>query len=140
MYVKFKGDRVQDVKTALEGDERLDRAWTERWNWTSFEIVQTIASYLTAMKGTLWVPVDRGPGVSPRYDVVQVPKVGDEVSYGFNGDSYPCSVVTKVSKSLTVTTSEGNTFRRRKQTASWVRTGGTWSLIRGHHYEQNPHI
>lgn len=140
MYVKFKGDRVQDVKTALEGEERLDATWTERWNWTSFETVQTIASYLTAIKGALWIPVDRGPGVSPRFDVVQVPKVGDPVSYGFNGDVYPDGFVTKVSKSLTVTTSEGYTYRRRKLTGSWVRTGGTWSLIAGHIYEQNPHF
>jgi hypothetical protein len=70
--------------------------------------------------------------------VVEVPKIGDAVSYAFNGDSYPCGYVTKVSKDYRIiTTTDGKRFFRRRLSGAWV-NGGTWSLVPGHRYEQNP--
>lgn len=140
MYVKFKGDRVEEVKMFLDRNEIQDRAWTDRRDWTSFETVQTIASYLTAMTGKSYVPCDRGPSVSPRFDVVLVPCVGDKISFAINGDYYPDGVITRVTKSLRVISDSGRTYRRVALTAGWVQTGGYCSLVRGHRDEQNPHV
>lgn len=73
-----------------------------------------------------------------RYGVVKVPQVGDKVSKYFNGDSYPCGEVVKVTKTLQVKTSDGTIFRRVKNTGCWK--SNCWSLQQGHKYEQNPHF
>lgn len=102
-----------------------------------FESFEEAASYCKHYAPHL-IPADAGPYVWPRYSVVEPPKVGDLVSYGFNGDAYPCGFVTKISKSLRrVETSEGRVFFRRKLTGSWI-SGGTWSLIHGHVNKRNP--
>lgn len=72
-------------------------------------------------------------GCWPRFDVIRVPAVGDEVSQAFNGDSYPCGVIVSISKSLrVVTVTDGTKFWRRRQTGAWVRPGSGFSLIGGH--------
>jgi hypothetical protein len=71
---------------------------------------------------------------------MEMPKVGDPVSYGFNGDYYPDGHITAITKKFQITTSTGNKYRRVKSTSGWKRTGGTWSLVKGHIYEQNPHF
>lgn len=80
--------------------------------------------------------VDRTANVSPRYDVVSIPRVGEPVSYAFNGDSYPCGKVTKVAASLRrveAREEDGSVhvFWRRDLSASWIKDG-TWSLVHGH--------
>jgi hypothetical protein len=87
----------------------------------------------------------------PRFDVVEAPKVGDDVSYAFNGDSYPCGKITKISASYrrivaTETTPDGDhdghrehVFYRDGQTGRWVK-GRTWSLVRGYVKTRNPHF
>ena len=83
---------------------------------------------------------DAGPHRSPRFSIVTPPAVGDKVSYAFNGDSYPDGEVVRVSKSLrVVTTSTGSKFYRRRESGAWVQNG-TWSLVRGHVSERNPHF
>ena len=74
------------------------------------------------------------------FKVVKAPAVGDDVSRGFNGDYYPCGKVTYVTAktAAVVRTSNGLEFRRRKNTSSWLQTGGTWSLISGIYDERNP--
>lgn len=89
-------------------------------------------------EGGMWVAVDRGENVWPRFGVTRVPQVGEPVSYGFNGDSYPDGFVTRVSKTLQITTDTGNVYRRKGATGTWVRTGGTWRLVRGHVSALNP--
>jgi hypothetical protein len=113
-------------------------AWKNRWDWTTFDRVVELATYITALTGDLHVGTDAGAHVSPRYDIVRAPKVGDEVSYAFNGDCYPDGVITALTKGLQVTTTSGSKYRRKGQTGSWLKTGGTWSLVNGHIYEQNP--
>lgn len=70
--------------------------------------------------------------------MTRVPAVGDPVSYSFNGDSYPDGHVTKVSKTLRVTTSSGKVYRRKGLTGAWIAEGGTWSLGFGHVSKRNP--
>ena len=112
--------------------------WTSRWDFDSIEDAQRIADSATKLTGRLHIATDAGEWVSPRFDVVEAPVVGAEVSYAFNGDYYPCGVITAISKSLKlVTTSTGRKFYRRRETGSWV-NNGMWSLVSGHHNRRNP--
>lgn len=109
-----------------------------RNDWRNFQDAEETAAEVTTFTGALHIATDNGPHHHPRYDVKRVPAVGDEVSYSFNGDTYPCGKVASISKTLSlVTTTEGQKFYRRKLTGSWV-MGGTWSLVQGHTYTQNP--
>jgi len=86
------------------------------------------------------IVADNGPNVWPRFTVIDPPKVGDKVSYGFNGDYYPDGKIVAVGKNYrTVTTSTGNKYWRRKESGSWL-LNRTWSLVPGHHDERNPHF
>lgn len=112
--------------------------WLNRTNIKSFEQAQAIATSTIELTKDRYVAVDSGPSVSPRYDVVKAPKVGDKVSYAFNGDYYPDGEIVSVSPTLIVKTSGGHTYRRRKLTAAWQQPGGTWSLVHGHVDKRNP--
>lgn len=127
--IEVRDEIPQELKNGAWND-----AWQDRNDWTSRAEVDRIARYLTAMTGDLYVGTERGTS----FDIVRAPKVGDEVSYSFNGDTYPDGVVVKVTKTLQVKTSTGKTYRRHGQTGSW--TNNAWSLIPGHIYEQNPHF
>jgi hypothetical protein len=111
-------------------------------DWKTFEQVEKIAEMLTRHTGVEYIGTDAGSHVSPRYDVIKMPQVGDDVSYSFNGDSYPCGKIWSVSATkfkITTMTESGlvKHFYRRRKTGSWI-NNGTWSLISGHHSEQNP--
>jgi hypothetical protein len=137
LYVKFENGRP--VSATTEHQSLLN--YQSRWDWhkLGFAHVQRIAELLSQATGKQYVATDT-PGTAPQFDVIEMPKVGDEVSYSFNGDTTPCGIITKVSKSLRVVeTSDGRKFFRRKQTGSWI-NNGTWSLVQGHHRERNPHI
>jgi hypothetical protein len=109
-----------------------------RNDWKTFAKVQEVAADVTAFTKAAHIAVDNGPHHHPRFDVARLPAVGDEVSYAFNGDSYPCGKVASVSKThKLITTTEGQKFYRRDTRASWV-MNGTWSLVQGHSYTQNP--
>jgi len=109
-----------------------------RNDWKDFATVEAVAQEATTFTGKPHVAVDNGTHHYPRFDIAAVPQVGDPVSYAFNGDSYPCGHVAKVSKTLIITTTEGKRFYRRKLTGGWKMEGGTWSLTHGHVYKQNP--
>ena len=110
-----------------------------RRDWTSKSQVNDLAARANAAAGQdLYIGIDRGQYNSPRFDVVRCPQVGEDVSYAFNGDSYPCGQVAKISDSLKViTTTTGERFYRRRETGSWLKDG-TWSLVLGHHDLRNP--
>ena len=95
---------------------------------------ETFAASITAFTGQLHIGVDRGPYISPRYDVVEPPRVGEPVSYAFNGDYYPDGVVTHVTKGTfrIVKTDTGSVYYRHKKSGAWIKKGGTWSLVKGH--------
>lgn len=124
-----------------------DKPYLYRGDFDTFEKAEYIADCLNnlnrdkSLRGKdTYIATDAGPCVSPRYDVQRRPQVGDEVSYGFNGDYYPCGTIVKISPTLKkITTSSGHTFYRLRQTGSW-KMNKTWSLVQGHHDERNPHF
>lgn len=112
--------------------------WMTRHDIESLEHAGEIAASATEATGKLHLPVDSGSGVWPRFDVIEAPMVGDNVSYAFNGDYYPCGQIKSISASFRlITTTEGQKFYRRKQSANW-KYSGVWSLVDGHHSELNP--
>lgn len=112
-------------------------------NLSSFEEAQKEAElrnieHVASQTGFTWIPVDFGPNVSPRFELIVMHKIGDPVSKSFNGDSYPEGEIVSISKSLKkITTSTGVSFYRRRLTGSWI-ADGTWYLTRGHVSEFNP--
>ena len=100
----------------------------------NMEDATEIAGLLTEQTGKTYIPVDRGRYTYPQFSTIQIPEVGDEVSMGFNGDSYPSGKIIKISKSLRrIETDSGKVFWRKNST-------GTWSMIKGIHNNMNPHI
>lgn len=145
-YVLFKGPRVVSVttETPYTGTPELkkfpgieyDRA-ESRWDWTSLEQVQGLAMFVTAISGEDHIGTDSGPNVSPRFDIVRAPRVGDDVSYSFNGDTYPCGTIVRITDGGMAITSTGKRFNRYKNSGSWLMVGGTWSMVHGHYTERN---
>lgn len=117
-----------------------DKTAQSRWDWKSYETVQDLAAKLSVTENKLYIGVDKGSSVSPRFDIIEAPAIGDEVSYAFNGDSYPCGKIVKISKSLRrIETDGGKVFYRRKLSGTWL-NNHTWALVNGHVHTQNPHF
>jgi len=130
VQVTREAGKVTFAQIVERGENRND--------WKTLAAAQEVAYAL----GAGFVATDAGPHVSPRYDVIKLPAVGDLVSYAFNGDSYPCGKIVKISGSLRrVEAREENgsvhVFFRRRLTGSWIKDG-TWSLVAGHVSTQNP--
>ena len=137
--------RIAECHPKGEGfaDTRLSKprnGWITSRDFATFGCAVTMSRYLTAMTGDTYLPVDEGAGVWPRYRVVAAPKVGDEVSKTFNGDSYPCGKIAKVTPTWQVTTDTGIKFRRFKQTGGWREAGRGFWMTAGVHNERNPHF
>lgn len=119
------------------GKPGLGAGWIERWHFPSLEFVTRLAASASKLTGDEWLPVDRGSHTSPRYDVMVCPKVGDDVSKGFNGDYYPIGKVVAISKAperrvITVDGPRGKLrFYRNKLSSGWTQSGGTWGLVKG---------
>lgn len=140
LHVKFQNGVAVEVKQKLTDAEYADRSWQSRWDWNSFEQVEQIANQLSKPTEKQYLATDAGDGCFPRFDIIEAPAVGDPVSYGFNGDYYPDGYIAKISKKYMITTTNGTTYRRRGNSGSWKKPGGTWSLVAGHIEEQNPHF
>lgn len=146
LYALFNEDKfVQFVKeTPFTGTPKLKEFFdsnNQRIEYTrvvdrfdlessSLEFATDLAERATKQFGTLFVPTYNSS--MTKFGIVEVPKVGDEVSYAFNGDYYPCGVIERITDKLTVITSTGDRFRRVKNTAGWKKEGGTWWLVNGH--------
>lgn len=112
-----------------------------RLDWHTLDQVQELATKCS-VNGKTYMGIDRGDHTSPRYDIIEVPRVGDEVSKSFNGDTYPQGTITHISKAparRVIQTSTGAKFYRQGLSGRWVQDG-TWALIAGHKSEQNPHF
>lgn len=107
------------------------------WEFKSFEEVDALAKQFSTAEKT-YLGFDQGESCSPRFGLFEAPNVGDEVSYAFNGDYYPCGTIVKITKGWRITTSEGKVFNRRKQMPGWLMVGGTWRLVHGHVSKLNP--
>lgn len=133
------------VEVLAEDDaERLERQHgilrlTGRYAWQTIEQALSVCSQANALHdGKLYIVIDSGRGVSPRYDVIAAPAVGDLVSKAFNGDYYPAGTIVKISDSLRrVETSTGLVFWRRGQSSGWINQG-TWYMVQGRINERNP--
>ena len=115
-----------------------------RHDLKSFEDAERVASMASQAMGHLYLATDAGAHVHPRYDVIKAPMLGDEISYGFNGDYYPCGRILKISKDFRIITTDElrakpRRFYRRGKSAQWLE-GGTWALVRGRRDERNPHL
>ena len=98
----------------------------------SMEEATLLAAFLTDQSGHRFIAIDRGDWHWPQYGVIAAPRIGEPVSISFNGDRYPCGRIKSISKTMKViTTTNGRTFYRRKQSAAWI-NDGTWTLIAGH--------
>jgi hypothetical protein len=144
-YVKIDKQTGKAIRVQREfpgGDDAFTtRGWTNRNDWPTMADAERIAKELNEVAGyQRFVATDAGPYTSPRYDICEIPRVGDKVSKYFNGDSYPCGEVASISKSLKlVTTTDGTKFYRHRQSGLWINEG-TWALMAGHHNLRNPHF
>jgi len=132
LYFKVTDDAVTETEDHREGQSR--------WDWHKMEQADFDALVARANETAGYVKYvgTFSNNVSPCRDIVTLPVVGDDVSYGFNGDFYPCGHITNISKSLRIiTTSSGKKFWRKRQTGSWL-NDGMWSLVRGTHNDRNP--
>jgi len=74
------------------------------------------------------------------YITAQLPDIGDAVSMSFNGDTYPCGTIEKISRTYArITTSEGKMFTRVSANC-WKMGGkrGAFSLVQGTIHQLNP--
>ena len=125
---------TDEVRARYNAQGRVAKHWETRNDWRTFDAAKEVAAAL----GAGYIATDAGPYVSPRYDVIALPKVGDAVSYAFNGDSYACGYVASISPSLKlITTTEGQKFYRVRETGCW-KYNRTWSLQSGHVEKRNP--
>lgn len=135
----------EETKIAYQSRDGM-KGIENRNDWKSFEAAQEVAALL----GPLYVATDAGPYVSPRYDVIDLPQVGADVSYGFNGDAYPCGKIKSISKGPGYRrivagpdfSGKDRTFWRRCRDGQptgggWINEG-TWSLIPGTVDKHNP--
>lgn len=140
LFVKFQNEKAVEISTTCpENFDTPTGYWKDRWDWTSHAQVCKIAEQLTEHTKISYIGVDRGPYISPRFDIIAMPQIGDEVSYAFNGDSYPDGVIVAITPTMQIRTSTGRKYRRKKLSGSWLDKNG-WSLIHGHVYSQNPHF
>lgn len=103
-----------------------------------------IAAAASAVCDRRYMAADRGYGVSPRFDVIEAPHVGDPVSMTINGDYYPCGYITRVSTTgKRVETDTGEVFFQKmcggRPTGKWGQ-GKSLGMVRGHHDVRNPHV
>lgn len=134
-----------EVLTSLTDDARIKELYKERTEFfTRCDFGSLEEAELMAVRAGAddYLAVDWGSGISPRFDVVKKPKIGDLVSYGFNGDCYPDGEIIRIGGGvkMIVTTSTGSRYYRRKNTGAWVKQGGTWRMVMGHHSTRNPHF
>lgn len=109
-----------------------------RNDWETLARVESLAAQLSTLTGDLYLAYDK-QSTRPRFDLFKAPKVGDEVSMGFNGDYYPCGKIATISKSMKkIVTDKGTVFYRRSM-SRWL-NAGTFVMIPGVHEERNPHL
>lgn len=137
LYIDTNTDKV------ISADEAKDRRYAEtttRHDWLSYDAACELAARVSFAMGELYIGIDNGEYIYPRYDIIKAPVVGDDVSYTFNGDTYPDGKIKSISESMRlITTDTGNKYYRRKLTGAWKRHN-TWTLVQGHRREQNPHF
>jgi hypothetical protein len=127
---------VHIIVTDISDKTQHGEGWVYMHDFKSFEQAFEVAEAASKFAGVDYIATES----NGYFEVIQAPQILDLVSYYFNGDSYPCGHIKSISKTMKkITTNEGKVFYRRKLSGSWV-MNNTWSMISGHHYEQNPHL
>jgi hypothetical protein len=140
----FKTQQHRNAPACIEVVEISDRVihsegWVSRHDFKTLEQAQEVADAASIFEGVDYIATDAGSCTSPRYDVIKAPQVLDPVSYSFNGDTYPCGHIKTISKTMKkITTTDGHTFYRYKQSGSWKMK--CWYMVGGHIEERNPHF
>lgn len=110
------------------------------WEIKNYQHAERHAAELTRATCRLHLPCDLGGYTSPQFRVIEAFRVGEPVSFSFNGDCYPSGHIKSISESQRVITLEdGSKFYRRRHSDVWLK-GGCWALVRGHHKAYNPHF
>lgn len=141
IYVGFKSGLVVGLVN-IHADTLAHPEWSfqTRNDWKTKEAVDQIAADLSTVTGTKFIGIDGGEGISPRFDIIRCPAVGDDVSMAFNGDYYVCGKIVSVSGTMKVIrTSDGKKFYRKGESGTWKYLR-TWTLIQGHYNTRNPHF
>ena len=125
-----------------KADGSKGAGWLNRWDIDSFMLAQVLADSASELLGVKYLASDSGPNVSPRYDVIEAPKLGDDASRAFNGDYYPVGKIVSISQSMRLIVARDERglerkFYRRKLSGAWVNKG-MWSLVPGVRSEWNP--
>ena len=140
----YKTQQHRNAPACIEVVEISDRVihgkgWVSRHDFNTFEQAQEVADAASIFEGVDYIATDAGAHSYPRFDVIKAPQVLDPVSYSFNGDTYPCGHIKTISKTMKkITTTDGHTFYRYKQTGSWKMK--CWFMVGGHVEERNPHF
>lgn len=130
---------------AMRADGGLGAGWLNRndisQNASPMLMAQQIADSASKLSGAAYLAIDGGECVSPRYDVIKAPAVGDEVSKAFNGDYYPVGKIVAIGKEFKRIRVEGECgvliFFRRKLSGCW-KYKGMWNLVGGSVSRWNP--
>lgn len=144
-------EEVKAAWDAVGAEKPFPYTFENRNDWKSYAAAEEVATALNKKAGKVqYIATDSGPYVSPRYDVMELPKVGDAVSYAFNGDYYPCGKIKSMSPGPGFRrivagpdfTGKDRVFWRRCQNGeavggAWV-NAGTWSLVPGTIEKRNP--
>jgi len=138
MFIKLQNGQAVEIISPRDVSNAVLRKddWLHMSDIMSEEQAIKIAEELTETTGKQHIHSVR-ENCSPKFTVFAVPAVGDEVSGKFNGDSNPCGVIVKVSKTFRIVTSTGHKFNRVGKTPSWKEVNGYRNLIQGHHNERN---
>lgn len=139
----FKLDSFGKVSGVSENYPESERGqWSTRHDIKDLDHANRIAAEATDLTGDRYIGIDNGGSVWPRFDFAKAPKLGDKVSYGFNGDYYPDGEIVHITEGTLkqVKTSTGNTYYRNKNSGGWRKEGGTWWMVQGHRNERNPHF
>lgn len=148
MAFKFTGDLlggfpgVQEVKFVNSRMDLPPPCETEMWrtdqDLVNFEQAERWAADATKLLNKKYLAFQTAYRLHP-FGIMEAPAVGDPISYEFNGDSYPDGFIERITPSYkTVFTTTGNIYRRKKKSPGWIKSGGTWWMVSGHVYKQNP--
>ena len=136
----------QNPAWARDAQGNYGAGWLNRCDISDYPaaprmFAQVIAEAATKFAGRQFLMVDKGEYCNPRYDVVEAPQVGAEVSMAFNGDYYPVGKIVKIGKGYKQIKVEGpegpKVFYRQKESASWL-NNKYWSLVPGVINRWNP--
>jgi len=136
-FIESDGKIIEATSTIRYGEAARGNQTIDRNDLKTFDAAKDLAARATKDLERSFLATDSGEYVYPRFDVIELPKVGEYVSMGFNGDYYPVGKIKSISKSLRlIVTTDGRKFYRIRETGKWV--CGGFGLVRGIRDERNP--